>query len=198
MLKLTLKNLSANRVRFAMTTFAVVLAVSFVVSAFVLTDGLRSTFGELSAEITDGTDLEVRPVNAFGKPQTFDDETVAAVDGVRVAVPTIEADDNTIRPINADGEEISSTGPPHLAWAWLADPAISRFDVVEGSAPDEADEFAPDLDSAAANGFVVGEIYQVLTPTGAHALTLSATTTFGENNDTLGVILMQFDPSALQ
>ena len=31
MLRLTLKNLKANRVRFAMTTFAVVLAVSFVV-----------------------------------------------------------------------------------------------------------------------------------------------------------------------
>ena len=54
MLRLTLKNLRANRVRFAMTTFAVVLAVSFVVSSFVLTDGLRSTFGDpqLTARLT--------------------------------------------------------------------------------------------------------------------------------------------------
>lgn len=201
MLKLTLKNLAANRVRFAMTTFAVVLAVSFVVSSFVLTDGLRSTFGALSSEITDGTDLEVRPVQAFGQPQTFDDATVAAVaavDGIRVAVPTIEADDNTIRPINANGEEISSTGPPHLAWAWVEDDQISTFGIVEGSAPDEADEFALDLDSAADNGFVVGESYQVLTPTGSHVLTLTATTTFGKNNDTLGAVLMQFDTAALQ
>ena len=46
MFRLTLKNLVANKVRFALTTFGVMLAVSFVVSAFVLGDGLRSTFTE--------------------------------------------------------------------------------------------------------------------------------------------------------
>jgi putative ABC transport system permease protein len=200
MLKLTLKNLAANRVRFTMTTFAVVLAVSFVVSSFVLTDGLRSTFGDLSEEIIDGTDLEVRPVDEFGSPVLVDDTavaTVAAVDGVRVAAPMLEPDENTIRPINADGEEIDSAGPPHLAFGWIDDPDLSSFDVVEGSAPDEPHEFALDIDSASDNGFVVGETYSVLTPTGARQLTLSATTTFGKNNDTLGAILMQFEIDAL-
>jgi hypothetical protein len=40
MFRLTIKSLSANKVRFALTTFGVMLAVSFVVSAFVLADGL--------------------------------------------------------------------------------------------------------------------------------------------------------------
>ena len=47
MLQLTLKNLRANKVRFALTTFGVTLAVSFVVSAFVLGDGLRCASGSL-------------------------------------------------------------------------------------------------------------------------------------------------------
>ena len=36
MLRLTLRNLAANKARFMMTTFAVVLGVGFVVSSFVL------------------------------------------------------------------------------------------------------------------------------------------------------------------
>ena len=39
-LRLTRRNLAGNRLRFALTTFAVLLGVSFVVSSFVLTDGL--------------------------------------------------------------------------------------------------------------------------------------------------------------
>ena len=59
MFKLTMKNLRANKVRFALTTFGVMLAVSFVVSAFVLGDGLRSSFGDVSEETTAGVDLQV-------------------------------------------------------------------------------------------------------------------------------------------
>ena len=57
MLRLTLKSLGANKIRFALTTFGVLLAVSFVVAAFVLGDGLRSSFGDVSEDITAGIDL---------------------------------------------------------------------------------------------------------------------------------------------
>ena len=62
--KLTLRNLRANTGRFAMTTFGVVLAVSFVVSAFVLGDGLRRTFGDLTTDIAGGvTPLGAAPAH---------------------------------------------------------------------------------------------------------------------------------------
>ncbi|MBV1894313.1 MAG: hypothetical protein KUG57_09720, partial [Ilumatobacteraceae bacterium] len=66
MFRLTIKNLLANKVRFALTTFGVTLAVAFVVSAFVLGDGLRSSFTDVSEEITAGVDIEVRNVADFG------------------------------------------------------------------------------------------------------------------------------------
>ena len=113
MLRLTLKNLKANRVRFAMTTFAVVLAVSFVVSSFVLTDGLRSTFGDLSADIVDGTDLEVRPVEIFGETNVVDDSTLDAVrdiDGVRAAAPLYEASRSRRRVVLAMSHSRSTPG----------------------------------------------------------------------------------------
>ena len=200
MLRLTLKNLKANRVRFAMTTFAVVLAVSFVVSSFVLTDGLRSTFGDLSADIVEGTDLEVRPVEEFGQSTFLTDDEVAAVrdtDGVRVAQPIVEAVEQSVRPLKADGNEIDSFGPPQLAFSWIDDPQLSSFTVVEGSAPTGPGEFTMDLDSAADNDFVVGDTYDVVTQTGVVPMTLVGTTTFGESNDTLGATLMQFETQTL-
>ena len=71
MFRLTIKHLLANKVRFALTTLGVTLAVSFVVSAFVLGDGLRSTFTKVSEEVTAGVDLEVRNTADFGDPPPY-------------------------------------------------------------------------------------------------------------------------------
>ena len=60
MFRVTIRSFLANKIRFALTTFGVILAVSFVVGAFVLGDGLRSSFTDVSEEITAGIDLEVR------------------------------------------------------------------------------------------------------------------------------------------
>ena len=200
MLRLTIKNLAANRLRFAMTTFAVVLAVSFVVSSFVLTDGLRSTFGDLSGEIVSGTDLEVRPVDEFGEAELLDEslvDQVASIDGVAAVAAVVEAE-NTIRPINGEGQEISSAGPPQLAFGWVDSDQLTPLTLVEGEAPDAAGEFSMDLDSAANNGFSIGGTYSLITPNGLSEATLVGITSFGEDNATLGATLMQFERSALQ
>jgi putative ABC transport system permease protein len=200
MLRLTIKNLAANRVRFALTTFAVVLAVSFVVSSFVLTDGLRSSFNSLSGEIVAGTDYEIRPTTEFGEPEPLPEsmlDEVRAVDGVAAAAPVVGAE-QTIRPINGDGVEIPVNGPPQIAFGWVDEPRLSSFTVVEGEAPLEPDQFTMGVDAAATHGFEVGETYEVLTPTGRTSLTLSGLTSFGADNTTLGATLMQFDIDALQ
>ena len=195
MLRLTLKNLRANKVRFTLTTLGVVLAVSFVVSAFVLGDGLRSTFGDVSEDITAGVDIEVRPANDFGDPVPLSAglvAQVAAVDGVFDAVANIEAPDDAVRPIPADGDPITTQGPPQLAFAWSDNEAVSPFSLVAGQPPG-IDEFSIDLDSAATHDFVIGETYDVITPSGRRQLTLSGTSTFGADNDTVGAVLMQMN-----
>jgi putative ABC transport system permease protein len=202
MLRLTLKNLAGNRVRFALTAFAVVLAVSFVVASFILTDGLRAQFNGLSTEIVGGTDLAVRPVEGdFGRtgplPTTMLAQ-VAAVDGVANASPVLGGADNAIRPIKPDGSLISANGPPQLAIGWSGEGTSSSFSMVEGRAPSGAGEFTMDLDGAAKNGFEVGHTYQLVTPTGTSEFTLTGTTRFGPDNATLGAVLMQFPFDSLQ
>lgn len=193
MFRLTIKTLRANKVRFALTTFGVVLAVSFVVSAFVLGDGLRRSFTDVSEDITAGIDLEVRNVADFGdaaplSPGTVD--TVAAVDGVANAVASIESAENAVRPTPPGADSLPLGGPPLLAFNWIDDPELSAFTLVEG-APPEIGQFTMDVDSAAEHGFVVGDAYDVMTPGGEVELTLSGTSSFGPDNATLGAVLMQ-------
>lgn len=192
---LTIRNLRANVGRFAMTTFGVVIAVSFVVSAFVLSDGLRKTFSDLTTDIVAATDFEVRPVEAFGSTEFLDDTDVAnvrSVDGVDIAIGSISAPENSVRPITPAGEEIPSNGPPQLAFSWVDAPGFSPFTVVEGEAP-AVGEFAMDLDSAAKHSFVVGDTYTVVSATGRHELVLSGLTRFGAENATVGATLMSMN-----
>jgi putative ABC transport system permease protein len=195
MFRLTFKNLWANKIRFALTTFGVTLAVSFVVSAFVLGDGLRSTFTQVSEDITAGIDLEVRNTAEFGESPPLPASTVstiAAVDGVTDAVAVIEGADNAVRPTTPDGGAISTSGPPQLAFNWIDNPRLSAFTLVDGTAP-AVGEFTLDVDSAALHGFTIGETYELATPAGPAQLTLSGTTSFGAENATLGAVLMQMN-----
>ena len=193
MLRLTVRNLRANKIRFALTTVGVVLAVSFVVSAFVLGDGLRSTFGTVAEDITAGTDLQVRPQSEFGEPVPCPWTSwrpSPPSTGWPPQSPSIEAAENAVRPLTAGGDAITVDGPPQLAFNWIDDEQLSPFSLVEG-APPAPGEFAIDLDSADRHGFVVGDRYELITPGGRTTLRLSGTTSFGEDNATLGAVLVQ-------
>jgi putative ABC transport system permease protein len=195
MFRVTIRSFLANKIRFALTTFGVILAVSFVVGAFVLGDGLRSSFTDVSEEITAGIDLEVRAAADFGDTPPLPAETVgtvSSIDGVAAAAAAIEAADNAVRPIPPSGTPITTEGPPQLAYAWIDNEQLSAFTLVEGTAP-RAGEFTMDIDSVATHGFVVGDAYQVMVPGGQVELTLSGTTTFGTDNATLGAVLMQMN-----
>ena len=66
LVRYSLKSIAGTRIRFVLTTLAVVVSVGFTVGVLVTTSGLRSTFGTLSEDIFQGVDLSVRPELAFG------------------------------------------------------------------------------------------------------------------------------------
>lgn len=196
MLQLTLKNLRANKIRFALTTFGVMLAVSFVVSAFVLGDGLRSTFGDIAEETTAGIDLQVRPEADFGDPPPLPEAHLAAVlavEGVADAVPGIEAGWDVIQLLGNDGTPVTGRdAPPHIGYTWSDNTELSAFALVEGTSPDLG-QFTVDLDSAAKHELVFGDSYDFSTPNGPVSLELVGTSTFGADNGTAGAILLQMN-----
>ena len=195
MFRLTVKHIWVNKIRFALTTFGVTLAVSFVVSAFVLGDGLRQSFSDVAGDITAGIDLEVRNHAEFGDTPPLPAGTadaVASVDGVADATAVVEAADNAVRPYTPDGGTIPTNGPPQLAFNWVDNAQLSAFSIVDG-APPRPGEFTIDVDSAVEHGFVIGDDYRLMTAAGERRLRLSGTSTFGEHNKTLGAVLMQMN-----
>jgi putative ABC transport system permease protein len=207
MFRLALKNLAANKIRLGLTALAIVLGVGFVVSSFVLRDGLKDSFAGLSEEIVGDTDFGITPlssgdVSAFEIDESIvellteeDLEIVRGVDGVRIAEGSVSGNDNGIQPIKADGSTIPTNGPPQIGFSWGDEGQLNPLVIVEGDAPESPGEWVIDLDAAADHGFVIGETTTFVTPGGRKDATLVGTFRFGEDNTTNGATLMAFELS---
>lgn len=196
MLYIAVRNLVAHKVRFAMTTMAVVLGVSFIVASFVLTDGLRLSFRSLTDGLVSGADLHVESDDVFGSPSEVDAVTaslVADIPGVRVALGTLS--ESEIQPVTAVGTPVVRDGAPLIGNAWIEDPQLNRFLIVEGRAPQAGAEFTMDAASADEYSFVVGNTYEVLSPTGSAELVLVGLSQLGEGGETLGATMTQYHMS---
>ena len=60
MLSLTIKSIRANKSRFLLTGLAVLLGVAFMAGTFVLTDTIKKSYDEISANVYRSTDAVVR------------------------------------------------------------------------------------------------------------------------------------------
>ena len=202
MIRLSFRNIKSNLLRFALTTFAVLLGVSFVVASFVLTDGLRSTFNNMVNEGYSGVAAEVRAERDFDEIDfTFRpiDESlvdvVAEVDGVAEAEPY--SDSAKIIPVTADGDPIGSTMAPVFAMSWAGSPT-SPMSLVEGEVPDGPGEFALDAGTAENENMVIGETYDLIGIDGPEPFELVGINKFGDENTLGGFSLVSLPLDELQ
>ncbi|MFP5322952.1 MAG: ABC transporter permease [Acidimicrobiia bacterium] len=204
MWKLSLRQLLAHKIRFVMTSFAVILGVSFVVGSLVVTDTVRRSFDTLFAEITEGTDLVVRSESAFedqsfsGNREPLPEELVDVVGGVEGVAVAEGGVGGTAQPIAPDGEPVTTTGAPLLGTTWGETDALYPVTLAAGEKPDEAGEIAIDQGTYEEYDFELGQPVDVLLPTGTETFTLVGTATFGESNSLAGARLTMFTPDAAQ
>lgn len=192
------KGLLGHKLRFALTAFAVVLGVTFVSGAFILTDSMDEAFGDLLETAYGGQDIFVRgdaPVadivqEQAGSRPTLPEEVVdrvAAVPGVATAVPGVEG---LARIIGPDGEPVGRPGPPTFGFAWTddANPLILR----EGAPPRTGDQITIDAQSATSTGYTIGDRVPVLLPDGVREFELVGITGFGDADNLLGATIVTF------
>lgn len=203
MLRLTLKSIFAHKVRFLLTTVAVVAGVAFVVGSFTLTDSVRKQFDQLFTDINANIDLTVRAqekfdVGAFGNtapidasllPQIQATPGVAAAEGSAGGFPAIV--------IDPDGQAVLPTGPP-LGVNWSQEPSLSQSIVKEGHGPEADDQVAFDSRLFDKAGYAVGDKVTVQTPKGNQVYTLVGKFNFGENNALAGAYLVAFTTDEAQ
>ena len=205
MLRLALKSLLANKIRFALTTSTVVIGVGFVVASFVVADSLRASFDKLSEDIVSGTDFTVRGRLEFGDLTTTEapllpDELVdqvAAIDGVESAAGTFFI--QGVTPVDGAGQAVTSNAGPVAGSNWTEDEAISQWYLMEGERPRGPGQFALDNGTFESYDFEVGRDYQVVTPTGPRSMELAGVMQFGfPDNAGLGAVFTIFDTATAQ
>ncbi len=203
MFKLSVRSMLAHKIRFVMTSFAVVLGVSFVVGSLVVTDTVRQSFDTLFAQINQGIDLEVRSQSAFADdPGTTDREplpadlvsTIQDVDGIDAVMGSVAG---TAQPVAPDGDPVTTTGAPLIGTSWGAEDQLSSVSLEQGHKPGPG-EIALDQGTFEEYDYQLGQSVDVLLPQGRQTFTLVGTATFGDSNSLAGARLTLFDPEQAQ
>jgi putative ABC transport system permease protein len=174
MLKVSLRNLFAHKLRLLFTFAAVSLGVGFMSGTTVLTDTIGKTFDDLFADVNRGTDAFVRA------PARFEDDfggtarprldvsvldTVVGADGVAEAEPFIQG---YARIIDREGDPVGNPnfGAPTFGGNWGEVDELNPFTLLEGSRPPRADdEVVIDKRSADETGYEIGDTVRIETPT---------------------------------
>jgi putative ABC transport system permease protein len=195
MFRVAIKGLLGHKLRFLLTTLAVVLGVTFVAGAFVLTDTMEGAFDDLFETSYATADVYVRGGTSFdvsaaefeaGSGPTLDQDLVAdiqQVDGVEEAVPGVEG---TARFLDPDGDPIQTQAPAlGFAWSDAANPLTLR----EGREPRENGEVTMDVTTFERFDFAIGDEVQVAGPSGVETFTLVGATGFGDSDNLLGATI---------
>jgi putative ABC transport system permease protein len=204
MFKVTLKGLFQHKLRFLLTTVAVIAGVSFVVAAFTLTDSVRSQFNQLFEDINANIDLTVRAeekfdVGAFGQGAPVPADILAPIQ----EVPGVEAAEGSAGGvpalvIDAEGKAVEPLGGPPLGINWPPDESISQVTLAEGAAPQQDDEVVFDKSLFSASGYAIGDTVTVQTPAGNAEYRLVGSFSFGESNSLGGAYLVGFTTAEAQ
>jgi putative ABC transport system permease protein len=204
MFRLTLKNLWAHKVRFALTGVAVVLGVAFMAGTMVLTDTMGRTFDNMFAVGNAGADVIVQA------PEEVDAEwgdirervpaaavdTVGSVEGVDAAVGSIQGFSQLVK---ADGTVASLDGLGVTVGAnWIDDDRLNPFRLHAGTTPTSEGEAVLDRKTAEDNGWSIGDQFSVIAKGQSETFRLVGTAMYGELSGMPGSTLVAVDDQTAQ
>ena len=203
MLRLTIKNLLDKKLRFALTTIAVVFGVAMVVAVFTLTDSLRSSFEGLAEDISGGSDLTVRTVQTVGedfdRPPVPEDiaDVILDLDGVASIDPGVTTNNTVIT--DDTGEAIIPQGPPALGLNWTTS-QLFLLDDGRSREPSGPEEFVVDATTFADNDLAIGNTYAITSPVQQREFELVGVFNFGspDQHTSLGQTMAAFELEVAQ
>jgi putative ABC transport system permease protein len=204
MFRLTMKNLWAHKVRFALTGVAVVLGVAFMAGTMVLTDTMGKTFDDMFATSNAGTDVIVQ------QPETVDAEfgnarervpasavdTIQAVDGVEVAAGSIQGFAQLVK---ADGTVGSLDGlGATIGTNWIDNAELNPFTLESGHVPEADHEVVLDRKTVETNHWSLGDEVTVIAKGAPETLTLVGTAMYGQLSGIPGSSLVGVNDATAQ
>lgn len=176
LLRYSLRSIAGVKVRFALTTLAVIIGVALTTGVLISTDGLRASLNDLSGQIYEKYDFTVRAASDVGDrnegvpllPVSLSEELMA-VDGVE-AVTGLAQEFNVVA-IDSDGTALDPGVGRQIGYGWPETESLSTIYVYDDGIsrrPVGPDEFAIDHYTGRENNFVIGQRYEVATPGGTN------------------------------
>jgi putative ABC transport system permease protein len=210
MFRATVKSLLARKLRLLLSALAIVLGVSFVAGAFVLTDSLGQTFDDLFGTVSKNISVEVRGTvqsDLSGEDGPGGDgtrrnvpasvlDTVRKVDGVREAQGTVFG---SAVVIGTDGKAVKNSGAPDIGANWVDSTLLNQQKIIEGNPPRGPDQIVMDPDYARRAKHKVGDTVTVLTAIGQGQFKLVGLAQYTDGKDSLGgETYVMFDTATAQ
>ncbi|NGN91383.1 ABC transporter permease [Nocardioides sp. KC13] len=212
MLRLTLRNLAAHKVRLLMSTLAIVLGVAFLAGVLTFSHGLDRTFsGIINGSTPDG---QVRPTNsatateAAARPGGGSAAMLRpeAIERLRT-LPEVARADGVVQGaglyvLDTDDKLVSSSGAPTLAFNHTGSPNLlgePMLELHEGRWADTQKEIVLDEGTAEKAGYRVGDSVTLIAPQGEtkRRVTLTGIAAFN-GGGTAGAQLLVFSTAGAQ
>lgn len=212
MLRLTLRNLAAHKVRLLMSTLAIVLGVAFLAGVLTFSHGLDRTFsGIINGSTPDG---QVRPANSAttaeaaarpggGSGAMLTPETIERLR----TLPEVARADGVVQGsglyvLDTDDKLVSSSGAPTLAFNHTGSPNLlgePMLELDEGGWPETGKEIVLDGATADKAGYRVGDTVTLIAPQGEtrRKVTLTGIAAFN-GGGTAGAQLLVFSTAGAQ
>jgi putative ABC transport system permease protein len=206
MLRLSIRNLLAGKLRLFLTVAAVTVGVSFVSGTFVLSDTMAKAFDGLYVGLTSGTDVVVKSKAAFEADVTTNGGQVRPIDEAMVdevrGVPGVALARGGVTGfaliLDKHGKPIQPGGAPTIG-ASVGDIRLAGdFVYRQGDQPTRSDQVAIDARTAEQAGFRLGDRVDVIFQGGRQTFTLVGIIGFGETDSLLGATMAGFDLTTAQ
>ena len=214
---LTLRNIRGRKLRYALTTFAVILGVAFMSTSFFLTDRIRDSFDELATDITGELDLVIRTSidgeRLYQLPVPDDVLEIVNTDVPEIAAvaPIIQGWNVVPIAFDSDGNPraVKTRGAPQFGFNYYEAGPLTSFFIIEGRTPkwtgpidkpNTVGEFILDAKTAEDNNFEIGKTYMVSGQLGNRDFTLVGIFNWrdAESNKSLGATLTVFEERTAQ
>lgn len=147
MLRASLKSLFSRKLRLTLAIVAIVLGVSFLSGAFVLTDSLGARFERLFTSINQNVDVQVALTDDGADEDPQPRLTQAQIDAM-AALPGVRAVSGDVTALGVipfdvqDGKPATTSGAPQIGGSRNSDDELALVDLADGRWPSSDSEVA--------------------------------------------------------
>ncbi|HWB23547.1 MAG TPA: ABC transporter permease, partial [Gaiellaceae bacterium] len=199
MTRVAIRSLLGRKLRFALTSLAIVMGVAMVSGTYVLTDTINAGFHTIFTVAYSKSDAVVTGKQVFGGSQnapSFPESTLAKIRGLSDVDQAEGGIGDTAQFVGRNGKVVSHGGAPGLAFSVNqgADKSLNPLTLLSGHWPSTSDEVAMDKTTADGQHLVVGDTVGVIPRGGAvRQFKVSGIVEFGQAASLGGATLAIFD-----